>query len=402
MRKTYEELNQLKKKYKVDTLWSWSRYHIYKQDTWEYLLKYIQHIKEDRVNSIYCVSGGDCHSILERFYEGKIKYEDMITEYEDQLLTMNIADLKYDRSDSEKNDKIANKYETCIKHFFTHHQVIKHSNKIEQFIIIKIGKNIFNGYIDFLHTEEYTNNSKQIVITDWKTSSIYKGQKIDEECGQLLLYAEGIRQTLHLPLENIKIRWNFMKYINVNCLQANGKWKERQIERNSIGEKLSSNARMWLKRMGYEQEQVDTYISDMILDNSIDNLPQEIQDKFVISDCYVYIPLTEEKIQSLKDDIIKTIDEIQNRTKQYYKLKDSDIDTAEHIFWQDVTQSDSYRLAVLSGYSRKYHKPYDEYLKEQEMFEDKNKDDKESVSNGNLNNNKDNIPDEDLSWLDEL
>ena len=37
------------------------------------------------------------------------------------------------------------------------------------------------------------------------------------------------------------------------------------------------------------------------------------------------------------------------------------------LFWQDVTDADAYRLATLSGYSRKLHKPYDTYLKEQEL-----------------------------------
>ena len=389
-RKSYEELNKLKKKFGVSILWSWSRYHTYKTDHWEYLLKYIQHIKEDRDNGIYCVSGGSCHTIIERFYEKKIKYEDMIKEYEDSLLTMNIAELKYDRSDSDKNEKIANKYEDCIKHFFKNHQPIIQPHKIEHFIVIDIDGNIFQGYVDFLHIEKYKddegNEHKKVVITDWKTSTIYKGKKIDDECGQLLLYAEGVRQTLKIPLEDIVIRWAFLKYVTVQCLQANNKWKERQIERNSIGESLVSSIKMWLKKQEYTQEQIDEYVSDVILNNSLDKLPKEVQDKFVISDCYVEIPLTKEKIDDLKDDIKTTIKEINTNETEYNQLKETDKEQAEHIFWQDVTQADSYRLAVLSGYSRKVHKPYDEYLRQQEMFETKEQSQDE----------------DDMSWLNDL
>lgn len=84
-RKTKQELNELCKTLHVDTLWSWSRYHCYKQDTYEYFLKYVLHEQEDRTNSIYCVSGGNVHEIIEQLYTDQIKYEDMAELYEDSL-----------------------------------------------------------------------------------------------------------------------------------------------------------------------------------------------------------------------------------------------------------------------------------------------------------------------------
>ena len=100
----------------------------------------------------------------------------------------------------------------------------------------------------------------------------------------------------------------------------------------------------------------------MILNNSIENLPKEVKEKFNITDCYVEVPLSEEKIQELKDDITITIHEFREKEKTYRETED------EMIFWQDVTDADAFRLATLSGYSRALHKPYDTYLKEQEMF----------------------------------
>ena len=38
------------------------------------------------------------------------------------------------------------------------------------------------------------------------------------------------------------------------------------------------------------------------------------------------------------------------------------------IFWQEVTDKDEYRLNVLGGYSRRLHKPLDEYLKQKDVF----------------------------------
>ena len=84
---TKEQLEKIKKKYNVDKLWSWSKYNSIKTDLYSYYLKYIKMIKEDRADSIYGVSGDKCHEIIESFYNNKIKFEDMINEYESALKT---------------------------------------------------------------------------------------------------------------------------------------------------------------------------------------------------------------------------------------------------------------------------------------------------------------------------
>lgn len=392
-RKTREELNEICSQLKVKTLDSWSKYHCYKQDHWEAFLKYVLHEKEDRTNGIYAVSGGYCHDIIEKLYKGEIKYENMIDLYEDSLLTMNIAELKYDRNDAEKNEKIANKYENCVRHFFRNHNVIKKPHRIEHFITIRISDDIvLQGYIDFLFTEKYVdeddNERTRIRIVDWKTSTRYTGQKIDAECGQLVIYAEGIRQALGIPLEDIVCEWNFLKYVTVTYEQKNGTFKDRYVERNSIGESLVNTAKMWLKHFGYEDD-IDSYVDTMILENTIDCLPDEVREKFVIKDCYVEVPLSEEKIDELKADIIETIHDFRKKEKEYRETKD------EMLFWQDVSDADAYRLATLSSYSRKLHKPYDAYLKEQEMFQNNTDDEDDDIESSNEE-------DDLLSFLDSL
>lgn len=373
IRKTREELNEICKNLNVKVLDSWSKYHCYKQDKWEAFLKYVLHEKEDRTNGIYAVSGGYCHDIIEKLYSGEIEYKDMINLYEDSLLTMNIAELKYDRNDAEKNERIANKYENCVRHFFQNHNVIEQPHRIEHFITIRICDDIvLQGYIDFLFTEKYLddngNEKTRIRIVDWKTSTRYSGKKIDQESWQLLIYAEGIRQALGIPLEDIICEWNFLKYVTVTYEQKNGKKKDRYIERNVIGESLVNTAKMWLKEFGYEDD-IDFFVDKMVLENTLDYLPEEVRSKFEIKDCYVQVPLSEEKIDELKSDIADTIHEFREKEKEYKETED------EMLFWQDVTDADAFRLATLSSYSRKLHKPYDVYLKEQEMFKMNTEDD---------------------------
>lgn len=365
-RKTREELNEICKKFNVSTLWSWSRYNCYKTDRWEYFLKYILREREDRTNGIYAVSGGEIHDIIENLYSGKLKYEDMLDAYEDSLFTMNCAELKYNRSDSDKNELIANKYENCIRHFLKNHQKINFPHMVEHFITIKISDGLYmQGYIDMIYIEKYIdengNERKRVHIVDWKSSTRYQGKKIDENGGQLVLYSEGIRQTLNLPLEDIVCEWNFLKYVTVTVEQKNGNKKDRHIERNAIGESLVNTTKMWLKHFGYEDD-IDKYIDEMILNNNIDCLPKEVREKFSFRDCYIQVPLTEEKINNLKQDIILTVEEVDSKTIKYKESQD------ENLFWQEVTPTDEFRLQTLSGYSRKLHKPLDEYLKDKEMF----------------------------------
>ena len=323
IRKTREELKEICKNLHIDELDSWSKYHCYKQDKWEAFLKYVLHEKEDRTNGIYAVSGGYCHDIIEKLYSGEIKYDDMINMYEDSLLTMNIAELKYDRNDSEKNEKIANKYENCVRHFFKNHNVIRQPHRIEHFIIIRITDDIvLQGYIDFMFTEKYVdengNEKTRIRIIDWKTSTRYSGKKVEQECGQLVIYAEGIRV--------------------------------RNLGKKSL---------------------------------------KEVKEKFEIKDCYVQVPLTEEKVNELKADITEKIHEFREKKREYLNTND------EMLFWQDVTDKDAFRLATLSGYSRSLHKPYDVYLKEQDMFKNNTDDEDDDIESSN---------DEDdlLSFLDSL
>jgi len=381
LRKQFEEIQLIANKLDCDEIYSWSKYNQYKGDPYTFFLKYILKIPEDRKDSIYGVFGNASHDILEKYYNKEISYADMIEIFEEKLFEFTIGGLKYDRSDEDKNKKIGNKYEACMRHFFKNHQQIPYKLKCEVFVPIKINNILIQAYIDAIHMEK--RDDKDIcVITDFKTSSIYKGKKIDKEKGQIILYSYGIHKKLNIPMDQIVARWAFLKYVEVECMQANGKLKSRIIERNAIGSSLSSNAKMWLKKSDskFSEDEIDEYLSQMVVDNSIDCLPDDVKSKFVVKDCYVEISLDDESIQELLDDIIKTVEEIKQKQDDYKNTLDN------KIWWQDVTDSESYFLANLNGYSAAIHKPYKEYLNKLDMF-----------------NNKDSkVDEEDLSWMEGL
>ena len=125
MRLTKEELEQVKKDFNVDKLWSWSKVNTFITSPYEYYLKYIVHSKEDRQDCSYATLGSICHSVLEDFYSNKIKYEEMLDVFEDGWLTaIDIVDLKFDRNDKTRNQSIGTKYKNNLLHFFEHHSII--------------------------------------------------------------------------------------------------------------------------------------------------------------------------------------------------------------------------------------------------------------------------------------
>lgn len=360
-RLTSEELQTLMKNEGVSRIWSWSKWNCFHTSPYEYFLKYILHKKEDRTDCIYTTTGGIAHDIMERRYTGKLPYEQMIDDFEDGWVTaFNIAEMKFDRNSPEKNDKISQKYYENLKHFFMNHTPLKYKPVIEQFVKAKIGDNLFQGYIDVCFKDDEGNFN----ILDWKTSSIYKGKKAENECGQLVVYAIGLNQQ-GVPMDKIHICWNFLKYVSIQYEQANGAVKTREVERCKIGESLQTNAKMWLKKLGYA-DQVDDYLKQLLDTNDIKCLPKEVQEKYIISDCYVYVPLTDELINRWKETIISTINDIELREKDYEETH------SDKAFWDtdESVEAQSYYFSTLCGYSPNLHLPYKAYLERTEKAKD--------------------------------
>ena len=140
-------------------------------------------------------------------------------------------------------------------------------------------------------------------------------------------------------------------------------------------------------------------IETSIENNNLDNLPKEVQDKFKLRDCYVYIDLTKELIDELNNKIINTLDEIEDKTKKVKKIlseiNQSDDNEKNKLekqidkeFWTEIDKNKEYYFWNLCGYNRNQHKPWDEYLKEIDLL-----------------NGKDvelNTDDDDLNWLNDL
>jgi hypothetical protein len=392
-RLSFEELEKIKKKYNVDRIWSWSKMNTYMTSKFEYLLKYILKSKEDRCDSCYTTLGTICHDTLEKYYEGEIEYEDMIDNYNDGFTTaIVIADLKFNRSDAEKNKTIGEKYNENLVHFFKNHVPYKHKLLVERPVVADIDGNVFVGYIDALYKDDDDNYH----IIDFKSSSIYTGKTLEENSGQLTLYAIGLHQ-MGIPFNKIKAEFNFLKYCTIKYEQKNGAVKYRNVERCKIGESLQSNAKTWLKHFGYD---ADEYLKELLDTNSINCLPEEVKEKYEITDCHVEAELDVEHVQKWFNLITDTLIDIEEREKDYEETK------SLQCFWdaEEDVQAQSYYFANLCSYSATKHLPYKAYIEKfeaaqrgEDMFDGVGGN-TSSISK-TINNKSDEV---DLSWLDNI
>lgn len=352
MRLSKEQLEKIKEENNTDRIWSWSRMNTYLTSPYEYKLKYIDNMAEDRVDCIYGSMGGLCHDVLDKYYEQEIPYEKMILEFEDGYgIYRDVFNLKFDRNTPDKDENLAKRYYDNLHHFYLHHIPYTNNLIIEDPVTIKIGDNVFVGYIDAMYQD-----GEDWYILDFKSSSIYTGATLTEHSGQLVLYAIGISQTKEVPLDKIHIGFNFLKYTTIEYEMANGSIKKMNVERRLLGEKLQSSCKMWLKKFGYEPEE---YLKD-IFDNpdNFNKLPLEVQDKIKIKDCHVFIDLTPELVDYWENLIIDTLNEIEVKETEFYITNDESIfyDTPEQV------EKESYYMATLCGFSANLHKPYKKYL----------------------------------------
>lgn len=398
MRLTDEELEVVKNKYNTDRLWSWSMVNTFMTSPYEYYLKYIAHAEEDNDNCAYATLGGICHLIIEDLYNGKIKYGDMLSTFDDGWVTaIDIVDLKFDRNDEIKNKNISGKYKENLQHFFANHKKIERNLALEKFITADINGNILQGYIDAIYKDEDGNYN----IVDWKTSTKYSGKSAEEKAGQLVVYAIGLSQQ-GVPIDKIRICWNFLKYVSIRYQQKNGAIKTRDVERCKIGESLQTNVKMWLKEFGYE-DQIDDYLKQLIDTNSIKVLPKEVQEKYIITDCYTYVSLTEKLIDRWTEIIKSSIADILLREKDYKDTHNN------KVFWDtdESVKSQSYYFSTLCGYSPNLHLPYKAYLERLDAAQNglnvfSGVGINAEISDKVIYNKPDESGNIDLSWLDDI
>lgn len=314
-RLTKEQYDKLKEQYGVDRIWSWSRINTFAEQPWVYYMTYI-HPDRVRTDNVYTYWGGMAHDLVQDMYDGKYEQSEMLERFRNKVLNWRVT-----QADVYKfmNDNVENGYINNLEHYFTHFDKINYKIKNELPVKIvlkdKKGKNIvFVGYIDSIYKDEDGN----VYIMDYKTSSIsgYSGKKLLDNSKQLLLYSLGIHQMTGTPLEKIIPRFDMMKYVYVEYLQKNGKWRGSNKERIKMVESQENRIRKALEELDYDIIEAEELIAKAIEENSFEVLPQEVQDMFRVKQAFVDVPYDESTIEELKEWIVEMIDDCLDREQR--------------------------------------------------------------------------------------
>lgn len=417
MRLTYDQLNIIKDKLGVKKMWSYSKISTFLQCLNLYKLKYIDKEKGIR-DSCYTHFGTVSHDTVQGYYEGKSKsHEDMVKKWNEAVLKWKLdgkKELQF-TSDDERDHYIAN-----MEHYFKNTNLIDADVVNEEAVLaIFFGKEkyVFQGYID----SKYTDEDGNLVILDYKTSSIsgFSGKGLFEKSKQLLIYAIGMNQFHNIPFEKIRLRYDMMKYVNITFKQKNGNYNTTKAERRAIVAKISGQIRKKFKmpydriaelekeikkltrkmnakcrtpeeveglsvaigdleheikeneKFLYSEEEITKMIEDGIEKNSMTAFPQFIQDEFKIDNCYIDVPVTEEYVGLIRQEVVKALDKITELTAMEDK---------EEAFKRDrIQDSEQFYCTNLCDMRNKCEL-FKEMKEHQGMFIEKEKSDEEILA----------------------
>lgn len=345
-----KSMEAIKKKYNTDTIYSWSRISCYAERPWEYYIRYIQRHKVDTQN-VYTKFGTLVHDLVQGVYEGTHTKEELPEKFSSAVTEWSISsELKF------PNESIEKGYIENLKYYFKDLEILDIDMMIEKPVqtVFKDGDRniVFIGYIDGI----YQDDDKNIVILDFKTSSIsgFTGKGLKENSKQLLLYAIGVSQMTGVPIERIKPRFDMAKYVKVSYLQKNGKWsKATPKERMKLVESQENRIRTLLMDMKIDFFTTDDMIQKAKEENSLDSLPEEVRERFLVEPAYIDVEATEETTKELEEWIIAQVKDLE------YK---SGLDNLDEVFPEPnlAVDKDAFFYYNLAPNLLEFHREYQE------------------------------------------
>lgn len=287
-----------------ETIYSISRLNTVDSCGWEYWQTYMEHLEPK--DNIYSFAGGKIHKCLEDIQNGiEINFPEKVKNILDEAKLLDIV------FPSETIEEKWVKDMTC----FARDYIKPEYNKVEteKLFLINLNGKYLQGIIDLL----VYNEDGTVSIIDYKTSSKFSNADLLEKGRQLILYGLAMEQ---LGYEVKDLAWNMLKYVEISYQLKNGKIRTTVAERGFVLDKLKVDITKELKALKeYDELTIETMVDTAVENNSFDNLPQSIRDKYTIKDYMVYYDFSEEnKIETQKFIQAKIEDIELFKNKQYW------------------------------------------------------------------------------------
>lgn len=357
-----EALTVLKDQYGVDIIWSFCRMQTYLNCQMEYQLKYLE--KEDvATQNFYGWLGTISHEIKQDYLEGKISYSEMGTRFKSEVEQYKKGKVSASKCPSYwgiTSEETSTKLFNALYHYFTTMAPPSYKTvETEVFAICKVGAEYVQVYIDELRI---TDEGKYIII-DTKTASItsYKGKSLQEQATQLYLYALALMQTRGICVEDIALKFDMMRYVNICYKQKNGRVGKIRGERQAWVLVLKARLEVTLvKELGYAKRDAKKLITRAVRANSLQCMPVEVQNQYHLEDYLIDLPVDASILKTYYDKISRQIVRMRQKCDIENKSQSGDTIYCNYLcsmrdvcpYRRDAKQSKpiDYKLKIEDGY----------------------------------------------------
>lgn len=328
-----EYIDKIKKKNPNAVFLSHSKLGTFAQCPRSYYYSYID--RKPQTQGVYSTLGSEVHETLQELYEDKTDVLDK-GRFDKAFEMCSILGIDFPVSQYD----IAGNYKRDIDNFYKYYKRFP-KEEGKQFIcelgfILQIDQNHYEmGYIDLL----ILNPNGTAEIVDFKTSSSFTGNHLIEAGRQLVLYKLAIEQLYNIPVT--RVSWQMVKYMDV---QIGTNKPKIGIKGREWVKACSSQIRTLLKKEVGDVSIAELMLAKAIADNSIESLPQGVQDKIKYN------------IQNREYEVTQAvIDEFWDYTRNSIVT----IESREPVIDAFPCNCDKFFCCNLCGFSRDYCKEWE-------------------------------------------
>ena len=281
-------------------IYSISRLNTMNQCPYQAYLNYVKNIKGS--DNVWALLGGYLHDALQKCIDTGCSEDIVLDSIQKELDNLDIIGIDFPK-DKNGGTVIRENWIANMTRFAKEFKTPVGNFETERLILFKVRDGVYmQGYIDLIrHNEDGT-----IWIIDWKTSSEFKGEHLKEAGRQLCLYAMAKEAEGYTVS---KVSWCMLKYVDVSWQDKKGNTKHKISEWRKFGADMKSTVKKFLEDEGYDEMEVESYLYNMIVNNSFDQLPDVVKNRFTrmlyVQDYELTDEVREECLQYINDTIDK-------------------------------------------------------------------------------------------------
>jgi hypothetical protein len=316
-RETSERLQELFDK--NIPVYSYSKLSSWDECKYNWYMSYILKIRSK--DNIYSKIGEVSHDSLERVYHHEEELKTSKELFNKAVKELEQQGIKFpDNPPTTKSNYIVN-----MNHFFDNYKILDVDMITEQFVLLSIPRteNAINDE-DFIWIQMYIDSVipvcegdeiKSIIVNDWKTSSSFDKEKKLKASRQLLIYKLGVEQKTKTPVS--KLGWTMLKYVYC-CYRTKGSKAKPSELKQSMQERKNSVKYFYKKivadliETGMDTMEAELLTGKAVNQNSFKVLPEFIQEKYWIEDCFLECEFDDISLQECKNWVINIINKIES------------------------------------------------------------------------------------------